>query len=155
LTWRRPSRPPSRSARIFYSPGRTSRSPTNIRYQRNQTLPDLNAQVGYGLSGQGGRKLNFGPGFPPPVIGEIDEGFGTMMNRLLANDFHNWSIAVEFSYPIGNGSAEATLARTKLQLTQAQVQLQDFGLGDHVCATSRATSRPTSSAWRPPRRRAS
>jgi outer membrane protein TolC len=101
---------------------------TNIRYQRNQTLPDLNAQVGYGLSGQGGRKLNFGPGFPPPVIGEIDEGFGTMMNRLLANDFHNWSIAVQFSYPIGNGSAEAQLARTKLQLTQAQVQLESLEL---------------------------
>jgi outer membrane protein TolC len=101
---------------------------TNIRYQRNQTLPDLNAQVGYGLSGQGGRKLNFGQGFPPPVIGVIDEGFGTMMNRLLANDFHNWSVSVQFSYPIGNGSAEATLARTRLQLSQAQIQLQDLEL---------------------------
>jgi outer membrane protein len=101
---------------------------TNIRYQRSQTLPDLNAQVGYGLSGQGGRKLNFGPGFPPPVIGEIDEGFGTMMNRLFANDYHNWSIAVQFSYPIGNGNAEATLARSRLQLTQAQVQLESLEL---------------------------
>jgi len=100
----------------------------NIRYQRNQTLPDLNAQVGYGLSGQGGRKLNFGPGFPPPVIGEIDEGFGTMMNRLFGNDYHNWSIAVQFSYPIGNGNAEAQLARTKLQLSQAEIQLQNLEL---------------------------
>ena len=101
---------------------------TNIRYQRNQTLPDLNAQVGYGLSGQGGRKLNFGPGFPPPVIGEIEEGFGTMMNRLFANDYHNWSLAVQFSYPIGNGSAEATLARSRLQLTQAKVQMENLEL---------------------------
>jgi len=100
----------------------------NIRYQRNQTLPDLNAQVGYGLSGQGGRKLNFGPGFPPPIIGEIDEGFGTMMNRLLGNDYHNWSIAVQFSYPIGNGNAEAQLARTKLQLSQAEIQMQNLEL---------------------------
>jgi outer membrane protein len=99
-----------------------------IRYQRNQILPDLNAQVGYGLSGQGGTKLNFGAGFPPPVIGEINEGFGTMMNRLLGNDFHNWSFAVQFSYPIGNGSAEATLARTRLQLSQAEIQLQDLEL---------------------------
>jgi outer membrane protein TolC len=101
---------------------------TNIRYQRNQTLPDLNAQVGYGLSGQGGTKLNFGPGFPPPVIGEINEGFGTMMNRLFANDYHSWSIAVQFSYPIGNGSAEATLARSRLQLAQARVQLENLEL---------------------------
>jgi outer membrane protein len=101
---------------------------TNIRYQRNQTLPDLNAQVGYGMSGQGGTKLNFGPGFPPPVIGKIDEGFGTMMNRLFANDFHNWSLSVQFSYPIGNGNAEAQLARSRLQLTQAQIQLQNLEL---------------------------
>ena len=101
---------------------------TNIRYQRNQTLPDLNAQVGYGLSGQGGTKLNFGPGFPPPVIGQIDEGLGTMMNRLFANDYHNWSIAVQFSYPIGNGNAEAQLARNRLALTQAQVQLENLEL---------------------------
>jgi len=98
-----------------------------IRYQRNQILPDLNAQVGYGLSGQGGRKLNQ-QGFPPVVVGEIEEGFGTMMNRLLGNEFHNWSFAVQFSYPIGNGAAEATLARTRLQLAQSQIQLQNFEL---------------------------
>ena len=103
-------------------------SNTNIRYLRNQILPDLNAQVGYGLSGQGGTKLNFGPGFPPPVLGQIDEGFGTMMNRLFSNDYHNWSLAVQFSYPIGNGNAEATLARSRLQLTQAEVQLQNLEL---------------------------
>ena len=103
-------------------------SNTNIRYLRNQILPDLNAQVGYGLSGQGGTKLNFGPGFPPPVLGQIDEGFGTMMNRLFSNEYHNWSLAVQFSYPIGNGNAEATLARSRLQLTQAEVQMQNLEL---------------------------
>jgi outer membrane protein TolC len=112
---------------------------TNLRYQRNQTLPDLNAQVGYGLSGQGGTKLNFGPGFPPPVIGKIDEGFGTMMNRLFANDFHNWTLSVQFSYPIGNGNAEAQLARNRLQLTQAEVQLQSLEL--QVVASVRDVAR--------------
>ena len=80
-----------------------------------------------------------------------------MMNRLLGNDFHNWSIEVQFSYPIGNGNAEAQLARTKLQLSQAEVQLQNLELQvAHVGARrGRATSRPTSCAWRPPRPRAS
>jgi HAE1 family hydrophobic/amphiphilic exporter-1 len=50
------------------------------------------------------------------------------MNRLFANDYHNWSIAVQFSYPIGNGSAEAALARSRLQLAQARVQLEDLEL---------------------------
>jgi HAE1 family hydrophobic/amphiphilic exporter-1 len=103
-------------------------SGTTVKFLRNQILPDLNAQVGYGLSGQGGRKLNQ-QGFPPVVIGEINEGFGTMMNRLLGNEFHNWSFAVQFSYPIGNGAAEANLARTKLQVAQSEIQLQNLELG--------------------------
>jgi outer membrane protein len=98
-------------------------SATTVKYQRSQTLPDLNAVVGYGLSGQGGRKLNQ-VGFPPVTIGEINEGFGTMMNRLLSNEFHNWSFQVQFSYPIGNGAAEANLARTRVQVAQSEVQLQ-------------------------------
>jgi outer membrane protein TolC len=104
-------------------------SGTTVRYLRNQILPDLNAQVGYGLSGQGGRKLNQTSSFPPVVLGEINEGFGTMMNRLLSNDFHNWSFAVQFSYPIGNGAAEANLARTRLQVAQSEIQLQNMELG--------------------------
>jgi outer membrane protein TolC len=102
-------------------------SATTVKYQRSQTLPDLNAVVGYGLSGQGGRKLNQ-VGFPPVTVGEINEGFGTMMNRLLSNEFHNWSFQVQFSYPIGNGAAEANLARTKVQVAQSEVQLQNSEL---------------------------
>jgi outer membrane protein len=83
--------------------------------------------VGYGLSGQGGRKLNQ-VGFPPVTVGEINEGFGTMMNRLLSNEFHNWSFQVQFSYPIGNGAAEANLARTKVQVAQSEVELQNAEL---------------------------
>ena len=103
-------------------------SATTVKYQRSQTLPDLNAVVGYGLSGQGGRKLNQTPSFPPVVLGEINEGFGTMMNRLLSNEFHNWSFQVQFSYPIGNGAAEANLARTRVQVAQSEVQLQNSEL---------------------------
>ena len=101
---------------------------STIQYQRNQVLPDLSATVGYGLTGQGGRKLNFGAGFPPPVLDTKDEGWDIMLNRLVSNDFHNWSVGISFSYPLGNGSAEATLARTRMQLTQAEIQLQNLEL---------------------------
>jgi outer membrane protein len=97
---------------------------TTIQYQRNQVLPDLSATVAYGLTGQGGRKLNFGAGFPPPVLDTKNEGWDVTLNRLVSNDFHNWSVGISFSYPLGNGSAEATLARTRMQLTQAEIQLQ-------------------------------
>ncbi|MEI6667434.1 MAG: TolC family protein [Acidobacteriota bacterium] len=102
---------------------------SNIGFQRNQILPDVNAQVAYGLTGSGGTQLTFGSGgFPPPVIGQIKEGFGTVLSRLFSNDYHNWSLTVNVSYPIGTSTAEATLARTKLQLTQSRVQVQNLEL---------------------------
>jgi outer membrane protein TolC len=102
---------------------------SNITFQRNQILPDVNAQVAYGLTGSGGTLMYFGDsGFPPPVIGEIHEGFGSVASRLFSNDFHSWSLMLNFSYPIGTGAAEATLARTKLQLSQSRIQLQNLEL---------------------------
>jgi outer membrane protein TolC len=101
----------------------------NIKFQRNQILPDLNAQVAYGLTGSGGTELIFGSGgFPPPVIGEVKEGFGKVLSRLASNDYHSWSFTLNFSYPIGTGAAEATLARTKLQVSQSRIQLQNLEL---------------------------
>ncbi|MCX6537314.1 MAG: TolC family protein [Acidobacteria bacterium] len=100
-----------------------------IKFQRNQILPDVNAQVAYGLTGSGGTKLAYGSGgFPPPVIGQIDEGFGTVLSRLLSNDFRSWSFTINVSYPIGTSIAEATLARTKLQLSQSRIQMQNLEL---------------------------
>ena len=98
----------------------------NIRYFQNQTLPDVNAQVTYGLSGQGGTQLQFGQGgFPPPVIGQQTAGYGSVLQKLLKNDFPNWTVALTIGYPIGASGAEANLARAKLQLTQSQLQLRN------------------------------
>jgi outer membrane protein len=103
-------------------------STATIHYQRNQILPDLNAQVGYGMIGQGGMKLLYGPGFPPPVAGKVPEGYGTTLARMLGNDYRNWSIAIQFSYPIGDSAAEANLARAKLQVAQLEGQLKNLEL---------------------------
>lgn len=98
----------------------------NIRYFRNQTLPDVNAQVSYGLSGQGGTQLLFGQGgFPPPVIGQQTAGYGSVLSKLLRNDFPTWSVSLSVAYPIGVGSAEANLARAKLQLSQSNLQVRN------------------------------
>ncbi len=112
---------------------------TNIRYYRNQRMPDLNAQVSYLTTGQGGRKLNFGSGFPPPILGTIDEGFGTVLNRMLSLNFPTFSVALQFSYPLGTSAADANVARTQLQLTQAQISLRNLEL--QVAASVRDITR--------------
>ncbi|MBP1634716.1 MAG: ttgC [Acidobacteria bacterium] len=103
-------------------------SDINIRYFRNQVLPDLNLEAGYGVTGQGGTLYNFGDGFPPTVIGRLDEGYGTVMSRMFRNDFPNWSLAVRVGYPLGRSNAEAGLARARVEYQQSQIQLRNLEL---------------------------
>ncbi len=103
-------------------------SDINIRYFRNQILPDVNLQAGYGVTGQGGTQYNFGDGFPPQVISRIDEGYGKVLSRMFGRDFPNWSLALQVGYPLGRSSAEAGLARARIQYQQSQIQLRNLEL---------------------------
>ena len=103
-------------------------SDINIRYFRNQMLPDVNVQAGYGVTGQGGTQYAFGSGFPPTVEGRLDEGYGKVLSRMFGRDFPNWSLAVNFGYPLGRSNAEAGLARARIQYQQSQIQLRNLEL---------------------------
>ncbi len=100
----------------------------NIRYFKNQILPDLNVRAGYGLTGQGGTNYTFSDTFPPVPISVVDKGWGSVYSQMLSNDFHNWSLAVTVGYPIGRSGAEAALARAKVSYTQEQLQLRTLEL---------------------------
>ncbi|HOC18618.1 MAG TPA: TolC family protein [Vicinamibacterales bacterium] len=103
-------------------------SDISIRYFRNQILPDVNLQAGYGVTGQGGTQYNFGDGFPPVVMGRIDEGYGKVLSRMFGRDFPNWSVALQVGYPLGRSNAEAGLARARIQYQQSQIQLRNLEL---------------------------
>jgi outer membrane protein len=114
-------------------------SEVNIKYYRNQQMPDLNAQVNYLTTGQGGTKLNFGSGFPPPVLGKIEEGYGTVLSRMMSFNFPSLTLSLQFSYPLGTSAADANVARARLQLTQAQISLRNLEL--QVAASVRDITR--------------
>ena len=103
-------------------------SDVNIRYFRNQILPDLNLQAGYGLTGQGGTVYEFGEGFPPPVLSSTTTAYGSVLSRMFSNDYHNWSLMLTVGYPIGRSGAEAGLARSKVAYSQSQLQLRNMEL---------------------------
>jgi outer membrane protein len=111
----------------------------NIKYYRNQRLPDLNAQLTYLTTGQGGTKLNFGSGFPPPVLGKIEEGYGTVLSRMVSFNFPSLTFVMQFSYPLGTSIGDANAARARLQLSQAQTSLQNLEL--QVAASVRDIAR--------------
>jgi outer membrane protein TolC len=101
----------------------------NIRYFRNQLLPDINLQAGYGLVGQGGTVFNFNNDtFPPVPLSSVSTPYRSVLSKMLGNDFHNWSLGVTVGYPIGRSSAEAGLARARVSYSQAQLALRNAEL---------------------------
>jgi outer membrane protein TolC len=97
----------------------------NIKYQKDQTLPEINAQVNYGLSGIGGLPVNsFSlPGQSLPIL--PPRGFGSVLGDLFSNSFPAWTAALTIRYPLGTSPAEAGLARSRLQYSQTQTQIRN------------------------------
>ena len=100
----------------------------NLRYARNQTLPDVDVQVNYGVTGLGGTQFVRGAGFPGPIVDQINRGYGSVLGDLLKNDFPNWSLSFSIGYPIGQANAEANLARARLQYQQSEIQIKNIEL---------------------------
>jgi outer membrane protein TolC len=103
-------------------------SDITIDYYRNQTLPDVTAQLDYGLTGLGGTQFVRGAGFPGPITGENQRSFGSVLSDLFGNQFPSWTVGVNISYPIGRSPMDANLARARLQTTQAETQLKNAEL---------------------------
>ncbi len=101
---------------------------TDIRYFRNQQLPDVSLQVDYGLTGQGGERLIRTGGFPGTVVGRQQRSFGSALGDILANEFPNWTVGVTVSYPLGTSSADANLERSRLERSRNEASRRSLEL---------------------------
>lgn len=108
------------------------RSDINIRYFRNQVLPEINAQASYSSTAVGGAVLSPLTSFPitGPVSRSIlsERGFSSVLGDILSSAYPTWTVGVTIAYPIGTSTTEANLARAKLQLAQAEVQVKNLEL---------------------------
>ena len=96
----------------------------NIRYFKNQAMPDVNASLTYFAQAIGGTAFLRGPGFPGEIIGEAEKSYGSTLGTTFAGDFPTWTVSMQVNYPIGYSNAEASLARARLQDQQSRKQLQ-------------------------------
>jgi outer membrane protein TolC len=110
-----------------------------IRYLRNQTLPDVSVSADYGLSGLGGTQFIRGDGFPGPIIGETTRRFGSVLGDIFTNAFPAWTVALNVNYPLGRSTQEASLARARLEYSQAQTQIRNQEL--QIVSQVRSTAR--------------
>jgi outer membrane protein len=100
----------------------------NLRFFRDETLPDVTASFDYGLTGLGGTQFLRGPGFPGPIIGQSERGFGSVLGDLFGNNFPSWTASLNVSYPLGQTPQAANVARARLEYTQQQTQLRQAEL---------------------------
>jgi len=102
----------------------------NIKYFRNQTLPDVTATFDYGLTGLGGTPVARVNNLGIPVIlpAGLSRGFGSVLGDLFGNQFPSWTIGLNIAYPLGHSQQEANLARAQLETTQAETQLKNAEL---------------------------
>jgi outer membrane protein len=99
-----------------------------LKYLRDQLLPQADLQATYGLAGIGGIQTQRDAtqlGAPPLII---PGGVGDTFSSLFSNNFPRWTVALNFSYPLGVSSQEASVARARVQLNQVQAQVHQIEL---------------------------
>ena len=100
----------------------------NIRYYKNQTLPDVNFQVNYSAQGVGGTKLTRDSMFGGNVINSVTKGYGSVLGDVFTSDFPTWTFGFTVGYPIGTSTADVNLVRSRLQRRQTETQMKSTEL---------------------------
>ena len=97
-----------------------------LRFLRDQLKPQTDLVANYGWVGIGGDVLaKSGTGVNQIATGvAIPGGYGDALSTLFHNNFPRWTLTMNFSYPLGLSSAQAVVARARVQLNQDQAQLK-------------------------------
>jgi|SRR5579862_7448178 len=100
-----------------------------LKYLVDQALPQVDLVATYGMSGLGGAQLiTEGTGVNRTVVGALPGGYGDALGSLLRNTYPTWTVQMNFSYPLGVSSQQASIARARVQVNQVQAQLKQVEL---------------------------
>ena len=111
----------------------------NVRYTKNQKLPQVDLVGSYTLNGLGGDQIIRDEGFGGGIIGEIPGGYNDTLEQLFSNEFRDWSLGLVFSYPLGNSSADAAHAQAQADYRRqrAVLESQELVIAQEVRITAR------------------
>lgn len=101
----------------------------NIRYFRNQSLPDVTASVNYNARAIGGLQVEralIGNLPVGDILNSVEQSYFSTLRTALSGDFPGWNVQVNMSYPIGRSSQEAQAARSRLAMTQIEKQISSL-----------------------------
>jgi outer membrane protein len=103
-------------------------SDINLRNQVEATRPQLDLVASYGLAGAGGTQYVRAPGLGGEILKTIPSGYFDALRNLGGFNLPTWNVQVNFALPLGQSAAEATVARSKLSLEQANANLKALQL---------------------------
>ncbi|GMR24443.1 MAG: TolC family protein [Acidobacteriota bacterium] len=111
----------------------------NVRFAKNQLMPQLDVVGSLAFSGIGGTQLvreNFAA--PPNLI--IPGGYGDSIDQVFGGDFRDWSLGLNISYPLGNSQAEAQHAQAQVAARQqrALISSNEILIAQEVRTAARA-----------------
>ena len=111
----------------------------NVRYTRNQILPQLDLVGSFALSGIGGDQI-VREDFAGAPSGVVPGGYGDALDTLFGGDYRDWSLGLNVSYPLGNSTAEAQHAQAQVSARQqrAQIDSNEILIAQAVRQTARA-----------------
>jgi len=115
---------------------------TTLKYLNNQTLPQADLQARYGLVGQGGNQFTgcTGSGISRTCSGTIPGNYSDAVSSLFRRSYPSWTMQLNVTYPLGTSSAEANVARARVQQNQVQAQLKQIELQIATDVTNAATN---------------
>jgi outer membrane protein TolC len=98
-----------------------------LKFRKNQRLPQLDLKFTYGYSGLGGSN-NSAPQLGGPLP-PVDLSYSQAHNNWFDDDgASQWSGGVEVTFPIGNVSGRAGVSKAHLQLRRARTQVRRLEL---------------------------
>lgn len=113
-------------------------SEITLRYQKNQTLPSLNATAYYQSRGNGGPFLDRGDSITGIPAHIVPGGYMDALSTLRKLNFPTWNVQLDFSYPLGRSAQDANLARAKVQYQQSLTSLKSTELRVVTAVTNAA-----------------
>jgi outer membrane protein TolC len=93
----------------------------NVRYARNQILPDLNLSASYWSPGISGTPVDPNTGLPVGNPQNIGESF----KQSFSFKYPNWSLGLTLNIPTSNFFSRANYIQTKINLQQAVLGLNN------------------------------
>jgi outer membrane protein TolC len=109
-----------------------------LKYLHNQILPQLDLTANYATYGTGGTGLIRSGVLGGAITGTIPGGYFDALSIMRKINYPRWGFALNLTYPIGNSTADASLARAKVQYQQSLEQLKSLELSVATDLTTQA-----------------